>query len=101
MERVNIQSDSARLNQIVDGEWVCVGLKKDYAILYDYDVKFDGKPSYRFELKKMIIPCLDILKEVQRAGLKWHIVMLYHLILRKVYQMNMKSFQDEDCLSSR
>lgn len=52
MERVNIQSDSARLNQIVDGEWVCVGLKKDYAIQYDYDIKFDGKPSYRFELKK-------------------------------------------------
>lgn len=52
MERVNIQSDSARLNQVVDGEWVCVGLKKDYAIQYDYDIKFDGKPSYRFELKK-------------------------------------------------
>lgn len=50
--RVNVQSDSAKINQIVDGEWVCVGLKKDYAIQYDYDLMFEGKPSYRFELKK-------------------------------------------------
>lgn len=50
--RVNVQSDSARVSQIVDGQWVCVGIKKDYAIQYDYDLMFDGKPSYRFELKK-------------------------------------------------
>lgn len=52
MERVNIQSDSAKVNQIVDGKWVCVGIKKDYAIQYDYDLMFEGRPSYRFELKK-------------------------------------------------
>ena len=50
--RVNVQSDSARVSQIVDGQWVCVGIKKDYAIQYDYDLMFEGKPSYRFELKK-------------------------------------------------
>ena len=51
-ERVSVQSDSAKVSQIVDGEWVCVGLKKDYAIQHDHDLKFEGKPSYRFELRK-------------------------------------------------
>ncbi|MGL4292835.1 MAG: heparin lyase I family protein [Bacteroidales bacterium] len=51
-ERVNVQSDSARVNQIIDGEWVAVGSKKPHAIVKDFSVLFQGKPSYRFELKE-------------------------------------------------
>ncbi len=50
-ERVNIQRDSARLHQIVDGRWVAVGSKKAYAVQKDCSLPFDGVPSYRFELK--------------------------------------------------
>ena len=50
-ERVNVQADSARANQIIDGCWVAVGTNKPHAIQRDYTHLFDGKPSYRFELK--------------------------------------------------
>ena len=32
-ERVNVQADSARINQIIDGCWVAVGTNKPHAIL--------------------------------------------------------------------
>lgn len=51
-QRVNIQSDSTCLHQIIDNKWVCVGVKKEYAIQHDYNLQFEGKPSYRFELKE-------------------------------------------------
>lgn len=51
-ERVNIQADSARVNQIIDGCWVAVGSKKSHAIQRDFTRMFNGKPSYRFELKE-------------------------------------------------
>ena len=51
-ERVNIQTDSARTDQVINGEWVAVGTKKEHAITYDYSLPFDGKPSFRFELKE-------------------------------------------------
>lgn len=51
-ERVNVQADSARLNQIIDGRWVAVGAKKEHAIQRDFTCLFNGKPSYRFELRK-------------------------------------------------
>ncbi|NDV79509.1 heparin lyase I family protein [Dysgonomonas sp. 511] len=51
-ERVNIQVDSARTAQIIDGEWVAVGTKKKHAVTYDYSLPFNGKPSFRFELKE-------------------------------------------------
>lgn len=50
-ERVNIQADSARNNQIIDSCWVAVGINKEYAIQHDYSLPFNGQPSYRFELK--------------------------------------------------
>lgn len=49
-ERVNIQADSARREQIIDGEWVAVGIRKPGAIGRDHERSFDGKPSYRFTL---------------------------------------------------
>jgi heparin lyase len=50
-ERVNIQADSAKMNQIIDNEWVAVGIRKPYAIMHDYNLLFNGRPSYRFELE--------------------------------------------------
>ena len=51
-ERVNVQADSARTNQIIDGRWVAVGTNKPHTIQLDYSRPFQGKPSYRFELKQ-------------------------------------------------
>lgn len=51
-ERVNVQADSARTNQVIDDCWVAVGTNKTHAIQYDYSIPFNGKPSYRFELKQ-------------------------------------------------
>ena len=51
-ERVNVQADSARIRQIVDGCWVAVGTNKSHAIQLDYSRPFQGQPSYRFELKQ-------------------------------------------------
>ena len=52
-ERVNVQADSACVNQIIDGCWVAVGAKKAHAIQRDFNLMFNGKPSYRFELKEV------------------------------------------------
>ncbi len=49
-ERVNIQGDSARREQVIDGEWVAVGIRKPEALCRDYSRLYDGKPSYRFTL---------------------------------------------------
>ncbi|MFT4094615.1 MAG: heparin lyase I family protein [Niabella sp.] len=49
--RVNVQADSARKKDVVDGEWVAVGIGRPYAIQKDATLLFSGKPSYRFELK--------------------------------------------------
>lgn len=51
-KRVNVQMDSARLSQVIDGEWVAVGTKKEHAIRRDFTRMFRGKPSYRFELRQ-------------------------------------------------
>lgn len=50
-ERVNVQADSARINQVIDGCWVAVGTDKPHSIQRDYTITFNGRPSYRFELK--------------------------------------------------
>ena len=50
--RVNVQADSARVNQIIVDCWVAVGTKKPHAIQRDFTRMFNGKPSYRFELKE-------------------------------------------------
>lgn len=50
--RVNVQVDSALSSKIIDGCWVAVGTNKPHAIQYDYTIPFQGKPSYRFELKQ-------------------------------------------------
>ena len=35
-ERVNIQADSARMSQVIDGEWLAVGIRKPEALGHDY-----------------------------------------------------------------
>ncbi len=49
--RVNVQADTARLEQVVDGRWVGVGTRAEHAICYDYSHPYRGLPSYRFELR--------------------------------------------------
>lgn len=51
-ERVNVQADSACARQIVNNRWVAVGTDKPHTIQLDYSRTFQGKPSYRFELKQ-------------------------------------------------
>ncbi len=51
LPRVNVQADSARLDQVIDGQWVAVGTKKSHAIQRDYTRPYKGKPSFRFELR--------------------------------------------------
>lgn len=51
-ERVNVQADSARLDQVIDNCWVAVGTNKSHTIQLDYSRLFQDKPSYRFELKE-------------------------------------------------
>lgn len=51
-ERVNIQADSARLDQVIDGEWVAVGIRKEGALCRDRTRLYRGRPSYRFTLER-------------------------------------------------
>jgi heparin lyase len=50
--RVSVEQDSAKKSDIIDGQWVAIGIKKPNAIQYDYSHLFNGKPSYRFSLEK-------------------------------------------------
>lgn len=51
-ERVNVQMDTARMEQVVDGRWVGVGTRAEHAISHDYTLLYQGLPSYRFELRE-------------------------------------------------
>lgn len=50
-KRVNIQTEKADPQYIIDGQWVAVGLKNDYAIGRDTTLLPLGEPAYRFELR--------------------------------------------------
>lgn len=49
-ERVNVQADSARMEQVIDGQWVAVGIRKEGALCRDFTRPYAGKPSFRFTL---------------------------------------------------
>lgn len=51
-KRVNVQSETAQPDRIIDGQWVAVGTKKKHTLQFDGTRMFGGKPSYRFELKQ-------------------------------------------------
>ena len=89
-ERVNVQADSARINQVIDGCWVAVGTDKPHSIQRDYTIPFNVKPSYRFELKTETILWKDMLKVRLRAVRSFLIVMLHLLILKDNLQVFMK-----------
>lgn len=50
--RVNIQDELAPNEAVVDGQWVAVGTNKPHALQYDYSRLWQGKPSFRFNLKE-------------------------------------------------
>lgn len=49
-ERVNVQADSARMEQVIDGQWVAVGIRKEGTLCRDFSRPYAGKPSFRFML---------------------------------------------------
>ena len=50
-KRVDVQSSLAPADAIIDGEWVAVGTKAKHTICLDSTILFQGKPSFRFELR--------------------------------------------------
>ena len=81
-ERVNVQADSARIHQVIDGCWVAVGTPKEHAIQRDYTVLFQGQPSYRFELKEDDNTLSGYAKGKRKEGRSFPIVMPQLQILR-------------------
>lgn len=86
-ERVNVQADSARIDQIIDGRWVAVGAKKKHAIQRDFTCLFNGKPSYRFELRRRTIHWRDTAREKPKAVPSFLIVMPLRRILTDCRRM--------------
>lgn len=52
IKRVNIQSELAYPDKIVNKEWVVVGTPATHAFRLDSTLLYNGEPSFRFELKK-------------------------------------------------
>lgn len=86
-ERVNVQADSARIDQIIDGRWVAVGAKKKHAIQRDFTCLFNGKPSYRFELRREDNTLRDTAREKPKAVPNFLIVMPLRRILTDCRRM--------------
>lgn len=87
-ERVNVQADSARIRQIVDGCWVAVGTNKSHAIQLDYSRPFQGQPSYRFELKQDDNTLEGYSKEKPKVAPNYAIAMPYPTTSKTIRQMN-------------
>ncbi|MRJ07936.1 heparitin sulfate lyase [Ornithobacterium rhinotracheale] len=49
-ERVNIQTECASPHQILNKEWVAIGINHPYNLMIDSTLLWQGKPSFRFEL---------------------------------------------------
>ena len=79
-ERVNVQADSACVNQIIDGCWVAVGAKKAHAIQRDFNLMFNGKPSYRFELKE------DDMQRGKQKGVRNFLIVMQLPMISKANQ---------------
>lgn len=52
VSRVNIQSEYAPDSAVIDNQCVAVGIPRPYAIQKDYSLLYQGRPSFRFELRK-------------------------------------------------
>lgn len=70
--RVNVRKHLAQESQIVDGQWVPVGINRPYAISRD-TLMCDGKIAYRFELREgdNLIDGLKEGEKVSRAELTY------------------------------
>ena len=51
-QRVNVQTEIAKPEQIIDDEWVAIGVGLPHSLNMDYYNPYNGRPSYRFELKE-------------------------------------------------
>ena len=49
--RVNIQTEYATTDKIIDNEWVAVGISRPYALQIDEKNRYQGKHTFRFELQ--------------------------------------------------
>ena len=49
--RVNIQAEYATPEKIIDNEWVAVGISRPYALQIDEKNRYNGKHTFRFELR--------------------------------------------------
>ncbi len=50
IERVSVQDEIAEPHQIIDGQWVAVGITRDYALMRNNVVRYKDQPSYQFTL---------------------------------------------------
>lgn len=51
LSRVSPQDEFAKAEGIIDNQWVAVGTNAEHAIGKDFSNLFEGKPSYRFDLR--------------------------------------------------
>lgn len=49
--RVNIQTEYATADKIIDDEWVAVGISRPYSLQIDEENRYRDKHSFRFELR--------------------------------------------------
>lgn len=74
-ERVNVQADSARINQIIDGCWVAVGTNKPHAIQRDFTTCLMASPPIALNSKPKTIHWKVMRKEKRKDVPSFHIAM--------------------------
>ena len=74
-ERVNVQADSARINQIIDGCWVAVGTNKPHAIQRDLPTCLMASPPIALNSKPKTIHWKVMRKEKRKDVPSFHIAM--------------------------
>lgn len=79
-ERVNVQADSARINQIIDGCWVAVGTNKPHAIQRDFTCLM-ASPPIALNSKLKTIHWKVMRKEKRKDVPSFHIAMQLPTIL--------------------
>ena len=75
-ERVNVQADSARINQIIDGCWVAVGTNKPHAIQRDFSTCLMASPPIALNSKKLKTIHWKVMQKEKRKDVpSFHIAM--------------------------
>ena len=86
-KRVNVQADTARLDQIIDGCWVAVGTNKKHAIQRDFTRLFAGNLLTASNCAKRITRWKDTEREKPKGVPSFLIVTPPRPILRGCRQM--------------